>query len=220
MTQVAESREAAVLDIVLPNLVADGYEVFREPSKNLIPKFMKNYRPDAIAIKLDKKIAIEVVSKGGSRDRMLGDLHSLFSQQSEWELQVIYVPQRQEGQAVEPLSKPSIQKALDRVIQVHDTSGDVAGILTGWSVLEATARLAEPLNFTRPQPSARLVEFLASQGYVTPDEAGLLRSLGRLRNAASHGSLDLSVDRQSLVKLVAITQGLLDMAKPEGQEIH
>ena len=85
---------------------------------------------------------------------------------------------------------------------------------------EATARLAEPLNFTRPQPSARLVEFLASQGYVTPDEAGLLRSLGRLRNAASHGSLDLSVDRQSLVKLVAITQGLLDMAKPEGQEIH
>jgi hypothetical protein len=56
-----DTREVDVLESILPRYEAEGFEVFVHPSPSILPPFMQSYRPDAIALKPDKKVAIEVV---------------------------------------------------------------------------------------------------------------------------------------------------------------
>jgi hypothetical protein len=58
----AGTRERDFLENLLPQYEAEGFSVFLHPSSTMLPTFMERYRPGAIAIKPDKKIAIEVVS--------------------------------------------------------------------------------------------------------------------------------------------------------------
>ncbi|HJQ59215.1 MAG TPA: hypothetical protein VJ890_20075, partial [Vineibacter sp.] len=44
------AQEAQVLESIVPKLEADGYSVYLHPSPDLLPPFMKNYVPDAIAL--------------------------------------------------------------------------------------------------------------------------------------------------------------------------
>ena len=48
---------------LVPELQAEGYEVFLQPSQAQLPPFLKNYSPDAIALSRDKNLAIEVIRK-------------------------------------------------------------------------------------------------------------------------------------------------------------
>lgn len=57
----ADVGEREVIDLVLPRLQAEGYEVYMHPSPSVLPSFMRSYRPDAIALKSGKKVAVEVV---------------------------------------------------------------------------------------------------------------------------------------------------------------
>src|SRR2546423_15428259 len=86
-----ETREADVLESLLPRYRAEGFNVFVNPSPSILPPFMQTYRPDAVALKPDKKIAIEVVRPGGSSAEKVRDLQSLFAPQGDWELRVFYV---------------------------------------------------------------------------------------------------------------------------------
>ena len=55
------SSAAEVIESLLPRYEAEGFDVYVNPSPSILPPFMQTYRPDAIALKKDKKIAIEVV---------------------------------------------------------------------------------------------------------------------------------------------------------------
>ncbi len=78
-----------------------------------------------------------------------------------------------------------------------------------WAAFEAAARRLTPAALARPQNPARLVEAMASEGYVTPDEADVLRHVGRARNEVAHGRLDLPVSREQVESLIAITRTVL-----------
>jgi uncharacterized protein YutE (UPF0331/DUF86 family) len=87
-------------------------------------------------------------------------------------------------------------------------------------VFEAAARGLIPGNLGRPQTPERLLEILASEGYITPGEADALRTLGQLRNDAAHGRLDAAITRDQLADLVSVTRTLLELseggAAPQG----
>ena len=55
-----ETREEVLLESLLPRYEAEGFTVIIHPSSSFLPPFMGSYRPDAIALSPDKKIAIEV----------------------------------------------------------------------------------------------------------------------------------------------------------------
>jgi hypothetical protein len=61
----------------------------------------------------------------------------------------------------------------------------------------------------RPQPAAALVEKLAGDGYITPDEADVLRRLGPVTNEAAYGRLDPPFGAADIHALIDITRLLL-----------
>ena len=49
MNAVEETRQ--IIDQLTPQLEADGYPVYLEPPRQLLPAFMAGYIPDAIALR-------------------------------------------------------------------------------------------------------------------------------------------------------------------------
>jgi hypothetical protein len=201
--------EEAVFQALLPKLEAEGFQVFLHPSPAMLPPFMQNLQPDAVAMKPDRKIAIEVTPAGRQAESKLRRLQALFSNQPDWELRVVYAPPRTDDADISVASKAAVLETLDRLLRIFDDAGPLPALLTGWSVFEAAARNVIPDNLGRPQQPSRLIELLASGGYVTPDEAASLRRLGRLRNQAAHGRLDVPLTRPEIEDLVTTTRALL-----------
>jgi hypothetical protein len=52
--------ERAVLDTMVPELVAEGYRVVIHPKRDMLPTFLRGYQPDMVAYKDNKNLAIEI----------------------------------------------------------------------------------------------------------------------------------------------------------------
>jgi hypothetical protein len=204
--------ERAVLDTMVPELVADGFRVVIHPKRDTLPTFLQEYQPDMVAYKDNKNLAIEIT--GGAPVSKLKErfLRERFIGHPDWELRVVYAPSVSSDSDIPAASKQTISEHLDRLDASVDAMGLTAALLTGWAVFEAAGRSLVPSSLTRPQPPARLIETLASEGYVTPDEADMLRRLSHTRNAVAHGRLDLTPSRDDVALLIAITRSILEPA--------
>ncbi|WP_365948185.1 hypothetical protein [Tardiphaga sp.] len=63
-----------------------------------------------------------------------------------------------------------------------------------------------------PQTQGRLVQVLAGEGYVTPDEADFLRRSASLRNRLIHGELSTHVDGSTVGTFLGILESLAEPA--------
>jgi len=201
--------EAAALQTIRPRLEEEGFEVFLNPSAAQLPNFLAGYQPDAIALRQDKKLAIEVATEDHGVGNKISHLQALLSGHDEWELRVVYVP-KSEADVVRAVPREDIQGYLKRIESDQGVIGPVGTLLMGWSAFEAVGRYLVPDDFKRPQSSNRLIELLASQGYLLPEDADFLRWLGALRNKAAHGQLDISVSNDDLKRLISIGEKLLN----------
>jgi len=205
---VLGSSEAEVVESLLPRYQAEGFDVYVNPSPSILPPFMQEYRPDAIALRKDKKIAIEVVGASGSSDQQVRTLQSLFADHSDWELRVFYASPVTSSKSLDIASTAAISESIQRVIELERTGHPLPALVMAWAALEAIGRALLPHQFQRPQTPARLVEVLGSEGYVTPEEADTLRLASAVRNAVVHGQLDSTIDQKVLEAFVSILQTL------------
>jgi len=204
-------REAAVLQAILPQLEAEGFQVFPHPSRKLLPPFLSAYHPDAIALKGDQKVAIEIMPSGGRADGKLERLRKLFSAHPDWEFRVVYAPARTLEPSIPVASQATIEDQLRRIEENFDAAGPAASLLIAWAAFEAAARSLAPNDLIQPQSPAQLLEIMASGGYITPDEADILQILARLRNEAAHGRMDISLSRNDLERIIQITRTVLSL---------
>jgi hypothetical protein len=211
MSSPQPQSDTAILQMLLPNLEEEGFRVFLHPSRSMLPRFMQGYQPDAIAMKADKKVAIEVKSSSGHAEPQIQKLQEMFSLHPDWELRIIYAPTQNAEQALAVTPRKLVIESLDRLPKIFDEAGPIPALLTGWSVFEAAARGLIPESLGRPQAPERLLEKLASEGYITPEEADALRILGKLRSHAAHGRLDVAITRDQLAELVSITHTLIEL---------
>ncbi|MBI5128535.1 MAG: hypothetical protein HZA66_03765 [Rhodopseudomonas palustris] len=210
-TDVAERD---VIELVLPRYRDEGYEVYVHPSPSLLPPFMKSYQPDAIALRDGRKIAIEVV-RGDEASRKAESLHSLFAEQDDWELQIIYAPPLSSRSNLLIASRPIILESIRRVDALREAGDRLPSLMMAWATFEAIGRALLPTQLGQPQSPARLVEVLASEGIITPDEAQVLRRASAIRNAVAHGAIDAVVDDELLQQVIAILSTLAEMAPAE-----
>jgi hypothetical protein len=217
MSWAQSASDAAILEMLLPNLKAEGFQVFLHPSRSILPPFMQGYQPDAIAMKADKKLAIEGKSRFSQAEPHIQRLQELFSSHPDWELRIIYASTQNAERTIAVPPRKLVLENLDRLLKIFDEAGPVPALLTGWSVFEAAARGLIPGNLGRPQTPERLLEKLASEGYITPGEAAALRTLGQLRNDAAHGRLDAAVTRDQLADLVSVTHTLLELSEGDAE---
>jgi uncharacterized protein YutE (UPF0331/DUF86 family) len=200
------AREETVLEAILPRYVAEGFTVIRHPSSDVLPKFMGSYRPDAVALRPDKKIAIEIKAKGPGSKEGPTRIEDLFSGHSDWEFRVYYAP----GYAEEnPLRAPALSE-IDSFVKeagnLRNTGHLAAAVMTAWATLEAAGRILAPERLARPQPPVQLVEALASDGHVSPSEADTLRGISEVRNAVVHGELGAAVTPERVDQLLRIVR--------------
>jgi uncharacterized protein YutE (UPF0331/DUF86 family) len=198
-----EATESILLESVVPDLEADGYEVFPRPRAPLLPAFMRGYRPDAIAYRKDRKLAIEVLRPGVPSK--LGDL---LSERKDWELRVYWVSSSGAAAPIEPASRASIERTITTVEDLVGDGRTQPALLMAWAAFEAIGRLLLPDRFERPQTPSRLIEALASEGFIMPSEAAHVRRLAESRNRVVHGGLDTAVPEADLRGFVEILQTL------------
>jgi hypothetical protein len=177
-----ETSEFEILQGMLPQLTAEGYEVYIRPGRALLPPFMHGYTPDAVAFRSDKNLAIEVSRRAPDRLERIQRADALFRNQPKWELRVVW---------------------LDPATSIASVP-----VLLGWATFEATARAMLTERLERPQTAGRLLEILASDGYVTPSAADRLRVLAEKRNKLAHGEFQVGITQAELSSFCALIESL------------
>lgn len=208
----AGASERAVLTGLLPELEAEGYEVFLAPGPPLAPAFLQGIRPDVIAIRDDKKLVVEIVGRSGTGER-LERLARLVRDQPGWELRVVVVSPATIPVELPVQSTDAIARQIEQVDRLVEQGFFSAALLLGWAAFEAAARAVMTDAFRYPQTASRLVEYLAGEGYVLPSEAARLRDIAKTRNALTHGELDATVtpdDVRTLVDVLRMLVGLIE----------
>ena len=203
-----EASEATLLESVLPELEAEGFEVFANPSPPILPPFMRGHSPDAIALRKDKKLAIEVLREGVPSNRRLDKLRELFSQHKDWELRVYWVSPSSIRRAIEGASRNVIELSIKAIEELAADGRTRPALLMAWATFEAIGRAILPDRLQRPQTPGRLIEVLAAEGHVTPTEADNLRRMAESRNHLIHGGLETSVPEADLQRFIDVLKTL------------
>jgi uncharacterized protein YutE (UPF0331/DUF86 family) len=208
---MSEGTEVAVLQQLVPELEADGYDVYLEPNRPLLPPFLAGYAPDAIALRADKNLVIEVARRSQQSERRLEQLAHLFEGQKEWELRIIWVTPTSTQPAVRKQPTATVKRRIAEVRSLAERELIQPALLLAWATFEALARGLSPHQFKRPQTPGRLVQVLARDGYLTPTEADRLRELADKRNRLIHGELQVRVSKGDLTAFLAILNTLVKM---------
>ena len=197
-----------ILNAVVPELQAQGYEVFLQPSGTLLPKFLQGFRPDAIALSAKKNLAIEIARESAEARQHVQQLSSLVKRQPSWELRVFWVNPVASRMTISVQPPAKLIEKIEEANKLWTEGHYGSSLLVGWATFEAICRALMPQSFEHPQTPERLVEVISSEGYVNPDEADRLRVLAQLRNNFIHGSLDIPMDKQEIGFFIKILSRL------------
>lgn len=198
----------SILQNMLSTMEAEGYEVYLKPGKLLLPPFLKGYSPDAIALRADKNIAIAIASKSVDQENKIEKAIAEFKDQPRWELRVVWIEPATQGKTLSVQSEASVSERFAIVRTLIDQGQIEASLLMGWAAFEALARSLFVDHFSQPQTSNRIVQTLASEGYLTPTEADKLRVLAGKRNLVSHGEFQTDVSRDEMEEFLSIIENL------------
>ncbi len=193
-----------------------GYEISFHPNPEDLPDFLRNYRPDMIALREEEKVIIEVKSRSSlnsSSAQYLQSLAQVIEQHPGWRFELVMTNPEDvvysakiEGSLQENEIKTGL-KIASQLLEKHP----VSAILYSWSLTEATFRLVaeqEVLSLSRFTPSY-LINKLATEGIISQSDYQLLISSLSLRNAVAHGFKTTQITQDSVAKLIKITRQLL-----------
>lgn len=213
-----EASESVVLERLVPDLKSEGYDVFVHPGKQLLPPFLGAYVPDVLALRDDKNLVIEIKHRSGRSENLLKDLAKRFEGQDRWEFRVVWVNPSETQDGLAPQSREAIMARLKEISELLDAGFVEPAMLTSWATLEAIGRTLMAKEFRRPQTPGRLIQVLATEGYITPDEADELREFAEMRNRFVHGELSVAVTRPQVESFVKILSSLAN--SKEAQDAH
>jgi uncharacterized protein YutE (UPF0331/DUF86 family) len=204
----AETIENVVLERLVPDLESQGYDVFVHPNKQMVPPFLGTYVPDLIALRNDKNLVIEIKHRRGRAENVLKDLAKRFEGQNQWEFRVVWINPSESEDGLTLQSREAISTRLKEISRLLGAGFVDSAMLMAWATFEAIGRKLMPKEFERPQSPGRLVQVLAKEGHVTPDEGDVLRQLVDMRNRFIHGELTIAISRHQVESFVRILSSL------------
>ncbi len=152
-----ETRERAILDLLKERYEDEGYAFFVYPSPSLVPTFLDDYRPDAIAVGREGGVIIEVTSshKVGAEPR--AKIADRFKDRDKWKYVVVYADDYPAEMLLPPPSLRDVERRLAEVEQLGRDGHLGAAFVLSWGLLEAAARLAQaPPGQPGARPDRRL----------------------------------------------------------------
>lgn len=208
--------ELAILSLLREKYELEGYEFFEYPPSQMLPEFVGTYTPDAVAIRDDKRIAIEIkLQRSPSNEREVRELSHLFSNTSNWTFTTYYYS---DFRIDEPLfDTESIDEIRSKLVIVEHIAqmGFISEAFTlTWPLLEAAYRatpLTLPRNYrARPISPSKLVSALEEHGLIPYEKAAILRQMVKKRNALAHGATTTVISREELEYLSDAVKIVLD----------
>jgi hypothetical protein len=209
------SQESEILKLLQSNYESEGYTFISHPTTDLLPKFLKNYRPDALALSDKDSIVIEVRSRQSSNsDKQLSQLAEIVEKQPGWRFRVVYAGSIVSNDA---FGKPSIEglknefAEIDLLIEIGHLR---AAMVLAWAGLEAVTRTL-PLpeaSVTRAVSPRQLVDWLTFSGFIDQEKSRRLRQLVNVRNAVVHGQLDTKINREDVLFVRKLLDDLTEEA--------
>jgi uncharacterized protein YutE (UPF0331/DUF86 family) len=209
-----ETAESVVLERLVPDLKSQGYDVFVHPGRQMVPAFLETYIPDVIALRKDKNLVIEIKNRSGQSENFLRDLAKRFEGQSDWEFRVVWVNPSETQDRLAPQSDEAIAKRIAEISGLLKAGFVDSAMLLAWATFEAVGRKMMTKEFSRPQTPGRLIQVLAKEGHITPDESDLLRKLADTRNRFIHGELTTAADRSDVESFIEILSSLANSIEP------
>jgi uncharacterized protein YutE (UPF0331/DUF86 family) len=198
MTSEAALWQSNVLRNLQQVSEARGLKFYVNPPRDVVPDFLGDFRPDAIARGPEGGIIIEVkLRRTPESERRLAEIARRVSAQKGWEFRAIYItPPVDEIPSIAKPTPRQIQAAFDQIEALTNGGHHAAALLVAWAALESLARLANANSETGTRAFSPLqaIQMLAEDGYLENEAADDLRGMVKLRNAVAHG--DLSVDVQ------------------------
>lgn len=210
--QPSEAKElTARINSLMGQLQKDaekrGWKFYIHPQPQVIPEFLKDYRPDALGIGPDGGVVIEIKAREPKGQReSLAKIANLVESQKGWDFRVFYISSPVEARP--DLSVPTASELASGIAEARElleSGHERAALVIAWSLLEAIARLVTPEgegNKARPFPPIQAVQTLAEMGYLEESDARRLRELTNLRNAVVHGGLRTVVQANDVAQLI------------------
>jgi uncharacterized protein YutE (UPF0331/DUF86 family) len=219
----AQLWESNVLRNLQLTSEARGLKFYVNPPRELVPKFLGDFRPDAIALGPEGGIIIEVKHRRSSAsEKQLAAIAKKVSSQKGWEFRAIYLNPR--ADETPPIAMPSpdqLQAMFREIKALMKSRHPAAALVTAYAVLESLARLASSGDngMLKAFSAAQAVQTLAEQGYIESETADNLREMAKLRNAVVHGDLSVTVPAQQVASLLrqleAIASDIMSVASKQ-----
>lgn len=222
--QSRRDRERAMTALLTARLKDEGYEVFTGRDGSLLPAFLANFRPDLIAVKAGRNLAIDIKERRLAQDGGMTLLErtaiasDLFGSHPEWEYQIVSVPPSSLDADLVAPDRDWVEDRLARIDSILRATGPDMALVSAWATLEAAARWRWPKRLSQPQMPAHLVGLLASEGYLMLDEERRLREVQTLRNRVVHGDLEVTIREEDVATVVHAVHLLLEHAPADAAE--
>ena len=207
-------RKSSALKTLRQLAEARGLTFYVNPPREIVPEFLGDFQPDAMALGPEGGIIIEVKLQGSpASEKPLAAIARKVSGQKGWEFRAIYMNSPMDE--TPPIEKPTQAQLLttfEEIAALIKGGHPAAGLVTAWAALESLARLAggndearRPGGFSPIQAIQRLAE----EGYIENDAADRLREMAKLRNAVVHGDFSVDVSAEKVEGLLMQLQAIM-----------
>lgn len=215
-------REKRVLRLIANRYRKKGYSFYERPSRDLLPDFMNEFQPDAVALGEPKNIAIEIKSGvRGANDPQWKAISRLFEGRTDWELHVVLADETETDElAVQVSSLAVIDREVHEAAELAAKGHHRAAFVLAWAALEAISAAdatAAPDGergsaVTSTRTARELIALLEGSGRISFEQAVDLRTLIPLRNAVFHGDFSREVGKADADTVLGIAQSALQNA--------
>jgi hypothetical protein len=196
----------------------EGYEVVLEPSADDLPAFLRDFRPDLVAVGEEESVVVEV--KSGAtlpRGSELIRMAAVLADQPGWRLDLVSTGTDRPVPADEPLTQSTLKlEEIDQVledattasIRRHHLSALILAALAAEGILRRIGHRIHR-DYIRLGPIA-LAKTLYSEGPLTEKDVGALVALFEMRNRAAHAHRMPSPDSSDLPGALEVVRRLRD----------
>jgi len=212
MISEAQLWESNILKNLQQVSEARGMKFYINPPHEIIPDFLGDFQPDAIALGPDGGMIIEIkLRRSPASEKQLAAISRRVSGQKGWEFRAIYLnPPIDETPQIGKPAPEQLQATFREIEELTTRGHRAAALVIAWAALESLARLASPNEATRPRGFSpiQVVQTLAEEGYIENEAAEGLRDMAKLRNAVVHGDFSVDVPTEKLEGLLKQLQAI------------
>jgi uncharacterized protein YutE (UPF0331/DUF86 family) len=208
MVMETEKNEADILRTLRGRYEQRGYTFVAHPTDDLVPEFLRGYRPDALALSEKGSVIIEIkTTRNRASEKSLALIAERVAQHPDWKFEIYYAGDFPRP-AYETPNVAAISQLLQEVQSLQRAGFDRAAVVMGWAALEAIARAvrSDGVGRSAPMIPSEIVEWLARTGYIDSPTSRILRQMIRKRDAIVHGDQTADLQTGELLVLISTLQ--------------